>query len=86
VSQYILQSLYYNLVDMNKLTPNIQEVMVFLNWLSVKQKSVETGLEIVLYSPIWTLEINTFIAPNFIYICTLIEHATRNNFSFGSVA
>jgi hypothetical protein len=71
---------------MNKLTPNIQEVMVFSNWLSVKQKSAETSLETVLYSPIWTLEINTFIAPNFIYICTLVEHATMNNFSFGSVA
>jgi hypothetical protein len=33
----VLQSLYHNLVDMHKLTPNIQEVMVFPNWLSVKQ-------------------------------------------------
>jgi hypothetical protein len=28
---------FYNLVDMHKLTPNIQEVMTFPNWLSVKQ-------------------------------------------------
>jgi hypothetical protein len=33
----VLQSLCYNLVDMHKLTPNIQEVMAFPNWLSVKQ-------------------------------------------------
>jgi hypothetical protein len=33
----VLQSLYYNLVDMHKLTPNIQEVMAFPNWLNVKQ-------------------------------------------------
>jgi hypothetical protein len=36
VFNYVLQSLYYNLVDMHKLTPNIQEVMAFPNWLSVK--------------------------------------------------
>jgi hypothetical protein len=33
----VLQSLCYNLADMHKLTPNIQEVMAFLNWLSIKQ-------------------------------------------------
>jgi hypothetical protein len=33
----VLHSWYYNLVDMNKLTPNILEVMIFPNWLSVKQ-------------------------------------------------
>jgi hypothetical protein len=33
----VLQSLYYNHVDMHTLTLNIQEVMTFLNWLSVKQ-------------------------------------------------
>jgi hypothetical protein len=37
VFDYVLQSLYYNFVDMHKLTLNIQEVMAFLNWLSVKQ-------------------------------------------------
>jgi hypothetical protein len=33
----VLQSLCYNLVVMHKLTPNIQEVMAFPHWLSVKQ-------------------------------------------------
>jgi hypothetical protein len=33
----VLRSLYYNFVDMHKLTPNIQEVMAFPKWLSVKQ-------------------------------------------------
>jgi hypothetical protein len=37
VLYYILQSLYYNLDDMHKLTPNIHEVMTFPKWLSVKQ-------------------------------------------------
>jgi hypothetical protein len=36
-----LQTLHYDLIDMHKLSPNIQEVIVFPNWLSVKQKSVE---------------------------------------------
>jgi hypothetical protein len=31
-----LQTLYYKLVEMHKLIPNIQEVMAFPNWLSVK--------------------------------------------------
>jgi hypothetical protein len=34
---YDLLSLHYNLVDIHKLTPNIQEVMAFSNWLSVQQ-------------------------------------------------
>jgi hypothetical protein len=38
-----LQTLHYNLIDMHKLTPNIQEVMSFPKWLSVKQKSAETA-------------------------------------------
>jgi hypothetical protein len=28
---------FYNLVDMHKLTPNIHEVIAFVKWLSVKQ-------------------------------------------------
>jgi hypothetical protein len=32
-----LQYLHYELIDMDKLTPNTQEVMTSLNWLSVKQ-------------------------------------------------
>jgi hypothetical protein len=47
--------LYYNLVDMHNLTPNIQEVMTFPNWLSVKQKYVETAVRklccIALFGP-----------------------------------
>jgi hypothetical protein len=31
-----LYSLCYNIADMHKLTPNIQEVMSFPKWLSVK--------------------------------------------------
>jgi hypothetical protein len=33
----VLQSLYYNIVDTHKLTPNTKEVMAFPNSLSVKQ-------------------------------------------------
>jgi hypothetical protein len=32
-----LQSLYYQLVDKNKLCPNIQEVMELQIWLNIKQ-------------------------------------------------
>jgi hypothetical protein len=68
----VLKSLYYNLVDMHKLTPNIQEVMTFPNWLSVKQNMRKLCLESVLYSPIWILETNSFLVPIFFYICTLV--------------
>jgi hypothetical protein len=54
--------MYYNFVDVHKLTPNIQEVMAFRKWLSVKQ-NLEIALESVLYSPIWTLETNASLAP-----------------------
>jgi hypothetical protein len=33
----VLPPLCYSSTDMHKLTPNIQEVMVFSKWLSVKQ-------------------------------------------------
>jgi hypothetical protein len=60
----VLQSLYYNIVDMHKLTPNIQEVMAFPNWLSIKQNLRKLpSLESVLCSPIWTLETNASLAP-----------------------
>jgi hypothetical protein len=39
-----LQTLHYDLIDMHKLTPNIQEVIAFTKWLSDKQKSAETNL------------------------------------------
>jgi hypothetical protein len=32
-----LKTLYYKLVDMHKLTPKVQEVIAFPNWLSAKQ-------------------------------------------------
>jgi hypothetical protein len=32
-----LQILYYDLIEMHKLTPNIQEVIAFTKWLSDKQ-------------------------------------------------
>jgi hypothetical protein len=38
------------------------------------------------HSPIWTLEINTSLAPKFLQICTHVDHVIRNNFSFESVA
>jgi hypothetical protein len=33
----VLQSLFYNLADMYKITPNIYEVIAFTKWLGVKQ-------------------------------------------------
>jgi hypothetical protein len=36
-----LQILHYGRIDMHKLTPNIQEVIAFQNWLSVEQKTVD---------------------------------------------
>jgi hypothetical protein len=36
VFYYVLESLYYNLDDMHKLTPNIHEVMAFPIRFSVK--------------------------------------------------
>jgi hypothetical protein len=32
-----LQTLYYDIIDMHKVTPNIQEVIAFTNWLIDKQ-------------------------------------------------
>jgi hypothetical protein len=32
-----LQTLHYDLIDMHRLTPKIQEVMAFTMWLSDKQ-------------------------------------------------
>jgi hypothetical protein len=77
---------YYNIVDMQKLTPNIQEVMTFPNWLSVQQNLRKLlSLKSVLYSPIWTIETNASLASIFFQICTLVDHAIRNNLSFESV-
>jgi hypothetical protein len=61
-----LQTLNYDIIVIHKLTPNIQEVIAFPIWLSVKQKSAETVcLESVLYSPIRALGTNTSLAPHF---------------------
>jgi hypothetical protein len=59
-----LKPLFYNLADMHKLTPKIQEVMAYSKWLSVKQ-NLRSGLKSVLYSHIWTLGTNTYLAQNF---------------------
>jgi hypothetical protein len=75
----------YKLVYIHKQTPNIQEVMTFPNWLSVKQ-NLQKLLWNLLYRPIWILETNTFLAQIFLQIFTLVDHVIRNNFSFESVA
>jgi hypothetical protein len=80
-----LQTLHYNLIDMHKLTPKIQEVIAFTMWLSDKQIQRKCGcLESGLYSHIWTLRTIVFSAPNFMQICTLVDHVIMNNFSFES--
>jgi hypothetical protein len=33
----VLQTLHYDLIDMHKLTPKIQEVVAFTKWLTEKQ-------------------------------------------------
>jgi hypothetical protein len=58
-----LQTLHYDLIDMHKLTPNIQEVIAFT---------------------IWTPGTNVSPAPNFMQVCTLVDHVIRNNFSIES--
>jgi hypothetical protein len=80
-----LKTLNYDLIDMHKLTPKIQEVIAFTKWLSDKQiqrkcASLESGL----HSRVWTLGTIVSPAPNFIQICTLVDHVIRNNFSFES--
>jgi hypothetical protein len=55
-----LQILHYDLIDMHKLTPKIQEVIAFTKWLSDNQI-----LRNVLYSHIWTLGTNASLALNF---------------------
>jgi hypothetical protein len=67
-----LQTFHYDLIDMHKLTPNMQEVIAFTNWLSVKQKSAE----------VWNLCCIALFRPlkqifpmlnNFLQICKLVE-------------
>jgi hypothetical protein len=50
---------------MKKLTLHIHEVITFTKWLSAKQILPKSGLKSVLYSHIWSLGTNTFLAPNF---------------------
>jgi hypothetical protein len=70
---------------MHKVTPNLQEVITFPNWLSVKQ-NLQKLLEAVPYSSFWTLETNTSGPQEFLKICRLVEQAIRNTSYFGSVA
>jgi hypothetical protein len=61
-----LQTLHYDLIDMHKLTPNIEEVIAFTMWLSDKQILRNMpSLKSVLYSHIWTLGTNAYLALNF---------------------
>jgi hypothetical protein len=42
-----LQSLHYDLIDMHKITPKIQEVIAFTNWLTdkqIQQKRAKSGI------------------------------------------
>jgi hypothetical protein len=79
----VLESLFYNLDDMHKITPNIHKVIAFTKWLSDKQilRNV-LSLRSVLYSHIWTLGTNASLAPNFMEICTVVDHVISNNLSF----
>jgi uncharacterized protein Usg len=52
-----LQYLYYDLVDMHKLSPQINEVMEFRRRVNVKQILEKiSSLETVLYTFVWTLK------------------------------
>jgi hypothetical protein len=43
-------------------------------------KNHKFGTELLSF--IWTLQTNTFLGLNFLYICTLVEQVIRNNFAF----
>jgi hypothetical protein len=79
-----LQTFLYDLIDMHKLTPKIQEVIAFTKWLTDKQIQQKRGLESGLHSHLWTLGTIVSPAPNYMKLCTLVDHYIRNNFSFGS--
>jgi hypothetical protein len=56
-----LQCLNYDLVDIDKLSPQIDEAMEFPKMLNVKQILEKISrLETKVYSSVWTLETNTF--------------------------
>jgi hypothetical protein len=67
---------------MHKLTIKIQEVIAFTKWLTDKQISATRALESGLHSHLWTLGTIVSPAPNFMQICTLVDHDIRNKFSF----
>jgi hypothetical protein len=69
---------------MHKLTPTIEEVIAFTNWLSDKQISATRGLKSGLYNHLWTLETIVSPARKFMQICTLVDHDIGNKFYFGS--
>jgi hypothetical protein len=77
-----LQTLSYDLIDMHKLTPKIQEVIVFTKWLTDKLIQQKRGLESGLHSHIWTLGTIVSPAPNFMKICTHVYHDIRKKFYF----
>jgi hypothetical protein len=79
-----LQTLHYDHIDMHRLTPKIQDVIALTMWLTDKQISAKRGLESGLHSHLWTLGTIVSPAPNFMQICTLVDHDIRNNFYFGS--
>jgi hypothetical protein len=79
-----LKTFHYDLIDMHKLTPKIQEVIAFTKWLTDKQIQQKRGLKSGLHSHIWTHITIVSPALNFMQICTLVYHDIRNNFPFGS--
>jgi hypothetical protein len=79
-----LQTFHYDLIDVHKLNPKIQEVIDFTMWLSDKQTAKMCFLESGLHSHIWTLGTNVSQAPNFMKRCTLVDHVIINNLSFES--
>jgi hypothetical protein len=79
-----LQSLQYDHIDMRRLTHKIQEVIAFTMWLTDKQIQQKCGLESGLHGHLWTLGTIVSPAPNFMKLCTLVDHDIGNKFSFGN--
>jgi hypothetical protein len=79
-----LHTLHYDLIDMHKLTPQIQDVIAFRRWLSDKKTAKMCCLESGLHSHVWALGTIVSPAPNFMQICTHVDHVIRNNFYFES--
>jgi hypothetical protein len=80
-----LQTFLYDYIGMHKLTLKIEEVIAFTKWLSDKQISAKRAVWNLGYIAIfWTLGTNVSPAPNFMQICTLVEHDIRKKLYFGS--